>query len=162
VRLRFGTMLAPEAIAGYVARIDFGDDAVFAVRDDALAVIGAAHVGFYDGGADLGVSVAHGHRGRGIGTALLVRAAEHARNRRTPRLYVHCLAENAAMMRIARRAGMSIVVDTGEADAHLRLPPASAASVTSEYFTDQLALFDFALRSQVDALKRAADAARED
>jgi hypothetical protein len=56
---------------------------------------------------------------------------------------------------------MSIVISAGEADAHLALPPASPASVTREYFTDQLALIDFAQKSHVDALRRAADAARK-
>ena len=158
VRLRFGSPLATPAIAAYVERIDFERDAVFAVYDDSLAIIGAAHVGFFDDAAELGVSVLPSHRGHGIGTALVARASEHARNRRTMRLYMHCLAENAAMMTIARRTGMSIVVNAGEADAHLALPPASPASVTREYFSDQLALVDFALKSHVDALRRATDA----
>jgi RimJ/RimL family protein N-acetyltransferase len=158
VRLRFGSPLAAAAMAAYVERIDFERDAVFAVYDDSLAIIGAAHVGFFDDAAELGVSVLPSHRGRGIGAALVTRASEHARNRRTMRLYMHCLHENAAMMTIARRAGMSIVINAGEADAHLALPPASAASVTREYFSDQLALVDFALKSHVDALRRATDA----
>jgi GNAT superfamily N-acetyltransferase len=158
VRLRFGSPLAAAAMAAYVERIDFERDAVFAVYDDSLAIIGAAHVGFFDDAAELGVSVLPAHRGRGIGTALVTRASEHARNRRTTRLYMHCLHENAAIMTIARRAGMSIVVSAGEADAHLALPPASPASVTREYFSDQLALVDFALKSHVDALRRATDA----
>src|SRR5207244_8585104 len=139
----------------YVARTDFDRDAVFAVYDDSLAIIGAAHVGFFDDAAELGVSVAIAHRGRGIGSALFLRASEHARNRRTMRLYMHCLAENAAMLTIARRTGMSIVVNAGEADAHLALPPASPASVTREYFSDQLALIDYAQKAHIDALRPA-------
>src|SRR5438105_14996530 len=108
VRLRFGAPLASAVIAAYVEHIDFDRDAVFAVYDDSLAIIGAAHVGFFDDAAELGVSVAIAHRGHGIGTALVARASEHARNRRTMRLYMHCLAENAAMMTLARRTGMSI------------------------------------------------------
>jgi GNAT superfamily N-acetyltransferase len=158
VRLRFGSPLAAAAMAAYVARIDFERDAVFAVYDDNLAIVGAAHVGFFDDAAELGVSVLPSQRRRGLGTALVIRASDHARNRRTMRLYMHCLAENAAMMTIARRAGMSIVVNAGEADAHLALPPASAASVTREYVSDQLALIDFALKAHVDALRRATDA----
>jgi len=146
VRLRFGSPLATPAIAAYVERIDFERDAVFAVYDDSLAIIGAAHVGFFDDAAELGVSVLPSHRGHGIGTALVARASEHARNRRTMRLYMHCLA------------GMSIVVNAGEADAHLALPPASPASVTREYFSDQLALIDYAQKAHIDALRRAADA----
>ena len=154
VRLRFGSPLATPAIAAYVERIDFERDAVFAVYDDSLAIIGAAHVGFFDDAAELGVSVLPSHRGHGIGTALVARASEHARNRRTMRLYMHCLAENAAMMHIARKSGMQICVDTGEADAFLTLPPADPASVTGEFVDQRLALFDYALKSQVAALKR--------
>ena len=159
VRLRFGTPLAKESIASYVERIDFDRDAVFVVYDERLAIIGAAHVGFFDDAAELGVSVSVGHRGAGIGSALVRRASEHARNRRTTRLYMHCLAENAAMMAIARRAGMKIVVSAGEADAHVALPPADPMSVTREYFTDQLALIDFAQKSHIDALRRATEPA---
>ena len=64
---------------------------------------------------------------------------------------MHCLAENAAMMQIARRAGMDVVVDMGEVDAHLELPPASPASIAGEFVTDRLALYDYALKANVAA-----------
>ena len=111
VRLRFGAPLGREGIDAYVARIDFDTDAVFAAHDDRLEPAGVAHVGIVDGTAELGVSVLPGHRGRGLGGALVARACEYARNRRIGRLWMHHLAENAAMMRIARRVGMAIVVD---------------------------------------------------
>jgi GNAT superfamily N-acetyltransferase len=154
LHLRFGSMLAPGAIAAYTAKIDFDRDAVFAVHDESLAVVGAAHLGFADDVAELGLSVLPALRGRGIGLALLERAAEHARNRRIGRLFMHCLAENAPIIRVARRAGMSVVVEEGEADAHLALPPASPASVGSEFVTDQLALVDYALKANVDLWNR--------
>jgi GNAT superfamily N-acetyltransferase len=149
VRLRFGAPLGREGIDAYVARIDFDTDAVF-----------AAHDGIVDGTAELGVSVLPGHRGRGLGGALVARACEYARNRRIGRLWMHCLSENATMMRIARRAGMAIVVDTGEADAWLALPPPDAASVVNEFAADQVALFDYALKAQVASIARVADAVR--
>jgi len=34
---------------------------------------------------------------------------------------VHCLAENQVMIRLARKAGMSVVTEYGEADAHVAL-----------------------------------------
>ena len=153
VRLRFGSPLSREAIAAYVERIDFDRDAVFGIHDDDLALAGAAHVAFSDDLAELGVSVLPGHRGRGVGTALFTRAAEHAQNRFIPTLFMHCLSENAAIMRIARRSGMDIVVDAGEADAHLRLPPASPASITGEFVTNRLAVYDYALKTHVAAWK---------
>ena len=145
VRLRFGAPLGRDGIDAYVARIDFDTDAVFAAHDDRLEPAGVAHVGIVDGTAELGVSVLPGHRGRGLGGALVARACEYARNRRIGRLWMHCLAENATMMRIARRAGMAIVVDAGEADAWLALPPPDAASVVNEFAADQVALGQRAL-----------------
>ena len=152
-RLRFGAAISAERICTYVAEIDLTRDAVFGLFDDTLALVGVAHVAFSDGAAELGISVLPGHRGRGAGRALFERAAEHARNRSVSRLFTHCLAENAAMMHIARASGMDIVIEAGDADAHLALSPASPASVTGEYLTDRLALFDYALKANVVALK---------
>jgi GNAT superfamily N-acetyltransferase len=148
VRLRFGAKIAPAAIASYVARIDFDVDAVLGVHDESLSIIGVAHVAFTGGLAELGVSVLSGHRGDGIGTALLARAADHVRNRFVTRLFMHCLAENAAMLHIARKLGMTICVNTGEADAFLKLQPADPASVAGEFVNQRLALFDYALKAQ--------------
>lgn len=152
-RLRFGASLSAERIAAYVAEIDFGRDAVFGIFDDALTLVGVAHVAFADDVAELGISVLPEYRGCGAGRALFARAAEHARNRFVPRLFMHCLAENAAIMHIARTSGMDIVAEAGDADAHLALSPASPASVTGEYLIDRLALYDYALKAHVAALK---------
>ena len=79
------------------------------------------------------------HRGRGVGSALFERGVEHARNRLVPTLFMHCLRENAAIVHIAQRAGMHIVMESGDADAHLELPPASAGSIAGEFVTDRVA-----------------------
>jgi GNAT superfamily N-acetyltransferase len=148
VRLRFGVTIPPAAIDSYVDRIDFDTDAVFGVHDDELALAGVAHVGFTGDLAELGVSVLTPHRGHGIGSALLTRAADHVRNRFVTRLFMHCLAENATMLHIARKLGMKICIDTGEADAFLKLPPADPASLAGELVLQRMALFDYALKAQ--------------
>jgi hypothetical protein len=61
-------------------------------------------------------------------------------------LFVHCLAENSAMMRLARKQGMQIVAAAGEADAWLGLPPADASSLFGAVFEQRVALFDYALK----------------
>jgi GNAT superfamily N-acetyltransferase len=152
-RLRFGASLSDAAVASYVDGIDFGRDAVFGIHDDALATVGLAHLAFGDGIAELGISVLPKLRGLGAGAALFARAASHARNRFVPTVFMHCLTENAAMMHIARKAGMQIVCESGDADAHLALSPASPASITGEYLTDQLAIFDYALTAHVATWK---------
>ena len=57
------------------------------------------------------------------------------------------------MMHIARKLGMNICVDTGEADAFLRLPPADPVSVTGEFVEQRLALVDYALKAQAMRIK---------
>lgn len=154
LRLRFGSPLRPEALAAYVHGIDFTTDVLFGLHDARLALVGAVHLAIAQGHAELGVSVLPDARLRGIGTALVARAAEHARNRSVRCLYMHCLAENARMVRIARRAGMHVAFDGGDADAHLALPPATPLSHASELLADRMALYDFALRAEVEMWRR--------
>ena len=152
-RLRFGSSLSAEGIAEYVRRIDFDRDAAFGIHDDDLQLIGVAHLALLDEHAELGLSVLPGHRGRGVGSALFERGAAHARNRSVPRLFMHCLRENAAVVHIAQKFGMHIVAEAGDADAHLELPPASAGSIAGEFVTDRLALYDYALKAHVATWK---------
>ena len=153
-RLRFGASLSAESVVAYVDRIDFGRDTVFGIFDNDLAAVGIAHVAFGGDVAELGISVLPGQRGRGAGTALFERAAEHARNRSVSSLFMHCLAENVAIMHIARKSGMQIVAAAGDVDAHLSLAPASALSITGEYLVDRLALYDYALKAHVATWRR--------
>jgi GNAT superfamily N-acetyltransferase len=145
-RLRFGVPINDAAVRAYVARIDFERGAVFGVHDDRLQLVGAAHLARSDGHAELGVSVLPAHRGRGVGGALLARAHLRARNWGVHALFMHCLTENEAMMHLARKQQMQILVEAGEADAWLKLPPADASSHFGEVFAQRAALFDYALK----------------
>lgn len=131
-RLRFGSTLGPTGVDAYVDGIDFERDAVFGVHDDSLVLIGVAHLAFEDDRAELGLSVLPAYRGCGVGSALFERAVAHARSRRAPGLFMHCLWGNAPIMRIAQKFRMKIVASAGEADAHLELQPASPPSIAVE------------------------------
>jgi GNAT superfamily N-acetyltransferase len=157
-RLRFGSMISDAGIADYVSGIDFDRGAVFGVFDDDLGLTGAAHVAISEGTAELGVSVLPGHRGLSIGSALFDRAGMFARNQLVSVLFMHCLAENQAMMHIARKSKMRIVAAGGEADAHLELAPGDPASIARELMQEQIALFDYNLRSRVLSQRRIFDA----
>jgi GNAT superfamily N-acetyltransferase len=157
-RLRFGISLSDTAVRAYVSRIDFERDAAFAVLDDELHLLGAAHLAREPDQAELGVSVLHAHRGRGIGGALLGRAHTHARNWGVRTLFMRCLTENGAIMHLARKQGMQIVADAGEADAKLLLPPADASSFLGAAFDQRVALFDHALKAQLAYARRLAEA----
>lgn len=155
-RLRFGVCLSDDGVTDYVKRIDFARDAVFGVYDDEMRLAGVGHLARAEGFAELGVSVLPAYRGKGMGGALLGRTHIHARNWGVPMLFMHCLAENSAMMHLARKQGMRIASERGEADAYLELPPGDAASIANALFADRVALFDYALRSQVHAARRLA------
>jgi GNAT superfamily N-acetyltransferase len=153
-RLRFGAATSDTAVRAYVARIDFSEGAVFGVFDDELKIIGVAHVARADEHAELGVSVLREHRNRCVGGALLMRAVLRARNWGVRTLFMHCLRENETMMHLARKQGMRIVTEQGEANAWLGLPPADASSHFGEVFAQRVALFDYALKSQLAGARR--------
>jgi ribosomal protein S18 acetylase RimI-like enzyme len=127
---------------------------VFGVYGAGLVLVGGAHLALAGDQAELGVSVLPDQRGKGIGSALFARAAEHARNRSVRDMFMHCLAQNTAMIHIARRANMDVVIESGDADAHLALPPADLSSLGSEILADRVALYDFALKAHVETLRR--------
>jgi hypothetical protein len=51
------------------------------------------------------------------------------------------------MMHIAKKAGMEIHRDYGEADAYLKLPPANPASMLQEALDEQFAVLDYTLKA---------------
>jgi hypothetical protein len=55
------------------------------------------------------------------------------------------------MMHIAKKAGMEIKREYGEADAYLHLPPPSPASVMREALEEQAALIDYAVKANARA-----------
>jgi GNAT superfamily N-acetyltransferase len=153
-RLRFGAPNSAATLRAYVGRIDFERDAVFGIFDADLELAGLAHLARGREHAELGISVLAAQRSQGVGAALLMRAVLRARNWGVHTLYMHCLRENETMMHIARRQGMRIVTEQGEANAWLALAPADAASHFGEVFAQRVALFDYALKRQLVGARR--------
>ena len=160
-RLRFGTQTPDEVIHRYVEKLDFHRDAIFGSFDSQLNLIGMAHLAYLPEtkgqplAAEFGVSVLPNGRGQGIGSALLARASVHSRNTRIETLFVHCLANNRAMMHLAQKAGMLVEYAHGDADAYLKLPPANSGTIVEEAANEQWADFDYALKQN---FKRSNDA----
>jgi GNAT superfamily N-acetyltransferase len=135
-RLRFGSNISDDGLGEYAARIDFGRDGLFAVRDDKGRLLAVMHVAFGEKSAELGLSVLPDWRGNGMGSALFRRAVTHLRNRGVREVFVHCLTENGAMMHIARKYRMRIIPAGMETDARLVLDPPNARSRLSEWLHD--------------------------
>jgi RimJ/RimL family protein N-acetyltransferase len=149
-RLRFGQAIRDEAIREYVERIDFDRDRVFGILGPALELAGIAHLALApaEKSAELGLSVDASQRVKGYGYALLQRAVLHAANLGYRALFMHCLAENATMMRLAKKAGLLVVVEYGEADGRLKLDQLTHGGAFREAVADQIALVDALLKQQ--------------
>jgi RimJ/RimL family protein N-acetyltransferase len=159
--LRFGSMLPDEGVTAYVGKIDFARDIVFGVYNPTFQLVGVGHLALTskeahpdsihytdkEKVAEFGVSVAKSARGQGIGTRLFERAATHCRNVDVDTLYMQCLSSNRTMMHIAKKAGMEIRREYGEADAHLHLPPPSPSSVLAEALEEQMAKIDYTFKA---------------
>ena len=162
--LRFGTVLPDEGVEAYVGRIDFSRDTVYGVYNRVFKLVAVGHLAFApkekspgkvvttkDTVAEFGVSVSKSARGLGIGSKLFERAAIRCRNQDVDTLYMHCLSSNKVMMRIARKAGMEIEREYGEADAYLRLLPANPASMLQEAIEEQFATIDYTWKANARA-----------
>lgn len=158
--LRFGTVLPDEQLQAYVDKIDFGRDTVYGVYNRMFRLVAVGHLAFspkekIPAGAattkariaEFGVSVSASARGRGMGSKLFERAAIHCRNSDVDTLYMHCLSSNQTMMHIAKKAGMEIQRERGEADAYLRLLPANPASMLQEAIEEQVATLDYNIKA---------------
>lgn len=158
-RLRFGMLASDSIINDYVDSLNFVRDSVFAVFDEKLEIIGMAHLAYQEKNrqgtltAEFGVSVSEDGRGLGVGTSLFERAAIHSRNTNVDVLYVHCLSSNAAMMHIARKAGMSVEFAYGEADAYLRLPPGDSSTLAAEALQEKAAEIDYSIKANIKKAK---------
>ena len=139
--LRFGSSLNDSAVLSYVDGIDFERDEVYAVTDDAQAILGAVHIAVVGQDAELGLSVLVAARGQGIGNALFERAVMRLRNRCVREVRVRCLHQNAAMMHLAQKYGMKILQDGTDREARLELPPATSGTYMLEWLQDRQASY---------------------
>ncbi len=158
--LRFGFMATNEQIQRYADSLNFERDEVFGIYNRRLELIAVAHLAFSADSnlaacAEFGVSVLRAARGRGYGARLFDRAAMHARNEGVSRMFIHALSENGAMLKIARNAGATVEREGSEAEAHLRLPPATFDSRLTELVHEQLAQTDYRIKVQVKQFRDA-------
>lgn len=166
--LRFGSALPDELVAQYVQKMDFSRDMVYGVYNSLFKLVGVGHLAFApkdtspaksvvtdkEQVAEFGVSVSKSMRGMGVGSKLFERAAIHCRNNDVDTLYMHCLSSNKTMMHIAKKAGMEIQRDYGEADAYLKLLPPNPGSMLQEAVQEQFAMFDYTFKANARAASK--------
>jgi RimJ/RimL family protein N-acetyltransferase len=151
--LRFGYAASDEQVNKYVDGLDFERDELFGIYNRRLDLIAIAHLAFapphqHSDCAEFGVSVSASARGRGYGSRLFDRAVVVARNEGVGMMFIHALSENAAMLKIARKAGATVVRSGSESEAHLQLPSATFDSHLSEIALEHFAEVDFLLKTR--------------
>ena len=149
--LRFGYTASDKQIGEYVDKLDFERDEVFGIFNRRLELIALAHLAYGDVSAnartaEFGVSVVPRVRGRGYGARLFARATVHARNAGIGQLVIQALSQNAAMLRIARKAGATVHRDGPEAEALLNLPAATLDSRVQQWWEAHIGETDYRLK----------------
>jgi GNAT superfamily N-acetyltransferase len=152
--LRFGYAATDAQISKYVDMLDFEQDEVFGIFSRRLELIAMAHLAHSvvapekkgPAVSEFGVSVLPSARSRGFGRRLFEHAMLHARNRGVGTLLIHALSENTAMLKIARRAGATVVREGSESDAWLKLPPDTFGSHIDELVEQRAAEIDYRLK----------------
>ncbi len=135
--LRFGNALSDEALADYVAKLDFRQDALFGLSKIRGPLLALAHLalGQTEPGrqvqAELGLSVLANARGQGLGSRLFKHALDYCLKLKIDAFYMHCLANNQTMLHIAKKAGMEIISQQGESDAYLQLQQAQPRCIAA-------------------------------
>ncbi|MBS0375887.1 MAG: GNAT family N-acetyltransferase [Proteobacteria bacterium] len=118
------------------------------VYADDLELLGVAHLCPEAEVVELGISVLAHARRRGLGTLLMRRALGHARMVGAERLFMHCLAENGDLMRLARAARAEISFHHDEADGYIHVPPLTPIGAAFELAEEQLGVLDYAFKAQ--------------
>lgn len=153
LRLRFGQTMKPEAVAAYLYFIKDTRTPTFGTVNPDPEVVAVGQFAEATDGLEMGLSVLSHCRRRGLATALLERAASYARAHAITSLVMHCLADNAPMLALARRCGMSIETSRAEADGRLEPRAGTALDVWTEAAYDQLGMLDVATKRWELALR---------
>jgi RimJ/RimL family protein N-acetyltransferase len=112
---RFLVNMPDQAIFSYVYGINLETDNMFMYNNEDDQVVGVVHAAkISDEEYEFGVSVDSSYRGHGIGRRLFMSALQWAKNRNVKKVYVNCLAKNAAMNKIAIGCGATLTRDYAE------------------------------------------------
>jgi RimJ/RimL family protein N-acetyltransferase len=140
-RLRFGHGVSDSFIEDYAARMCDLGSIVFAYFEgpEVRAVAELRKLSETWGQeAEAGFSIECTHQDQGLGTELMGRVIESARNRGVQRLYLSCLLENRRMQAIARKYEADLRFEHGEVIGEIMPPGATYFSLLAEAVDDRV------------------------
>ncbi len=141
--LRFGGSVSDAVIEQHCLRMDWHDTIVIGYFVDG-ELRGAAELrtagDLFPSRGELAFSVERVYQGRGVGSALMGRVLNIARNRGIRQVNLVCLLENRAMQNLAVKFSGARVVDAGEVGVSIRLDRADQISLMTEALEESAAL----------------------
>ncbi|MEL6372917.1 MAG: GNAT family N-acetyltransferase [Pseudomonadota bacterium] len=154
-RMRFAHTVADSFIEDYVERLSPDTSIMYGYFDRGV-LAGTAELrklaDDWAPDAEAAFSVEGAYREKGIGSELMGRIIRAARNRGVRHLYMSCLAENAAMQKIAKKHEASLRFEYGEVVGDIVPAQPDYVSVMAEAVDDRVSY----LMAVLDLSKRQA------
>lgn len=126
-RLRFFATLSDGAIEHYAMKVmDLRDGTAFGAVDGNGRLVGLALASkiFVTENriqCEVGFSIDHEERSKGLSKLLMARVLIHCQNNKVEKLCMSCLRENKRMQNLAKSFGLTMKLDFDEAYAELRM-----------------------------------------
>lgn len=147
LRNRFCGSGKPDVVSQYMDQLTVSGVPSYGIFNARHALVAVCQLGQSGSDLEVGITVLPAYRRQGLGNALLMRCASYARARRLEALVIHCLADNAPMLSLARQSGMSVEHSNGEADGRLMLRAGTSLDFWAEMAFDQQGIADSVMRS---------------
>ena len=137
---RFAMVASDDFLRAYATRCFGIDDVIFGFFVDGV-LRGAGELrpvapGAHDASAEAAFSVETGWRRQGIGTELMERIVQAARNRNADTLYMSCLARNEAMRKLAKKFEADLQFDDDALTGRLVARTPKAQALWDEWLED--------------------------
>ena len=148
--MRFGYHIRVDQIRELCKKWQANSDKhiIFAIENEDLEVVGIAHISLEDNPAELAFSVLKECQGQGMGDALMKRAIEYCQNHSIKTGCMVCLGSNDKIKGLARKNGILVKTEYGDASAEVSIPDPNPVSIWSEVVHDQLAKIDHLGKAQ--------------
>jgi RimJ/RimL family protein N-acetyltransferase len=162
--MRFFAAVSDSVLSNYVdTGVDLTKSKGFGIFDpsDKEKLIAFAHLSSEEkvsqsSRAELGISVDLEYRNLGLARRLLDRTLIFCKASGINTLFMSCLRQNSKMQRLAKSAGLRVILDHEEALAELNLPEypmEKAASISHEIAYEQISIMDNCYRKNMQLVK---------
>jgi GNAT superfamily N-acetyltransferase len=138
-RRRFCCTLSDETISTYVDGLDFTRHTILGAFNEYAQLIGLAELAIGAEESEMAFAVRLDLRCQWIGTKLMERLLLRARMCGMRKVFVLFLSENTPMRRMAKRAGMLVQTDGGDAYASRELPAPSVEDLNRWFIEEAMA-----------------------